>query len=582
MLQTLSAEALSQLTEAELSMYEECLHLYSQIQTPLKYMTTVSPEAVDFPHIQLLENHVLALIDHCLYPSGIGPQAVKVEADVWCNPETGEETCQFIAITMPPRHGKSFYVSWHLPAWYLTMFPDNQIILTTHESEFSEEWSDSARTLVREHPEFGVTIDPKNDSKSRWKIKGRRGALRCAGAGGSINGKAAHLLIGDDLIKNSEQAYSKVQRENLWNWYKTTWKTRREPDGVGIVMFTRWHEDDLIGRCLKRESRQWFLLNLPALGFEETDDEGYSVDPDSKIRDMLGRRPGEALCPERYSARALLRIKSGEDSVDEETEGGEIIFSAMFQGKPSIENGGLIRKPFCRYRYIKHPKDDSGIYQLFCKDGTVKTVKEADCWRFTTNDLAATLKERSDYTVLSVWDATKSGELIWRDCYRTKIESSDHVDFMMKHVPIFQKPTIKMNGIEKVTLGLSLMQNLRKVARKLVLFAIDPDKDKYARATPFGIAVAEGSVFFPEGQWPSSPLDDQCKLIDAEEELTKFPNAAHDDIVDTCSGAMEMWKMAPRERLKKSNDNSPQARAHRQIQSVGKKKRRRTGGRLGQ
>lgn len=573
------------MTEAELSVYENCLQLYDQIKTPLAYMQTVSPESVDFPHIRLLEDHVLALIEHRLYPSGIGLQAVQVESDVWVNPETNEETCQFIAITMPPRHGKSYYVSWHLPAWYLTMFPDRQIILTTHESEFSEEWSDAARTLVREHPEFGITIDPKNDSKARWKLKGRRGALRCAGAGGSISGKAAHLLIGDDLIKNSEQAYSKVQRENLWNWYKTTWKTRREPNGVGIAMFTRWHEDDLIGRFLKREGRQWFLLNLPALAFEETDDEGFSVDPDTKIRDILNRRPGEALCPQRYSARALLRIKSGEEKVDEEIEGGEIIFSAMFQGKPSIENGGLIRKPFCRYRYFKKANEASGVYQLFMKDGSINTIRETDCWRFASIDLAATTKERSDFTVLSIWDATRTGELIWRDCYRTKIESSDHVDFMSSHIPLYTHPTVKLSGVEKVTYGLSLLQKIRKISRKIAMLPVDPDKDKYARATPFGISTAEGTVFFPENAWPSSPFDDQCSLAEAEEELIKFPNAAHDDIVDTCSIAMEMWKMAPRTRKKEIHDDSPEGRAHRHLNSVkNKRKRRRSwgGGRLGQ
>jgi predicted phage terminase large subunit-like protein len=577
----LPQHVLDTLTEAEKEEYETQLGLYNDLRTPLTYMCKVDEEAEPYAHIAKLDEHTVALLNHCLYPWGIGPQAIQVENDVWVHPETGEETVQFMAITMPPRHGKSFYVSHHLPAWYLTRYPDNSIILTTHEAEFSEDWSDLARNLVRTHPEYGVFIDPKNDSKARWKIRGRRGALRCAGAGGSISGKKADLLLGDDLIKNAEQAYSKVQRDSLWKWYMKVWKTRREPNGVGIMMFTRWHEDDIIGRAIKKERKQWFLLNMPALAFDEVDSEGYSIDPDTKVRDLLNRRPGEALCPQRFPARALLRIKSGEEKADDDIEGGEITFTAMYQGKPSIEGGGIIRRPFCRYQYIAPSGKEGGTYRLLCKDGTIKFVKEMDCWRFATVDIAATIKERSDYTVLSVWDASRTGELMWRDCLRVKIESSEHVDFIIKHVGHYQTPKIRLTGIESITYGLSLIQKLRKTARKIILFVLKPDKDKVARAIPFGMAVAEGKVFFPELEFPSRGSEDQVLLGDAEEEIVKFPNAPHDDIVDTCAYAVEMWGMAPKERKVRERDDSSAGRAHRNVLRHKKRPKRHTG-RLGE
>lgn len=563
----LSKDDLDRMTEAERALYEEGLKYYSQTITPLKYMQAVSPKSVDYLHIQILEEHVLALIEHRLYPSGLGPQAIKVEADVWVHPETGEETCQFLAITMPPRHGKSYYVSDHLPAWYLTNYPDNDVILTTHEADFSESWSDKARNHIKEHPEFGITIDPKNDRRSEWLIKGRKGGLHCAGAGGSINGKPADLLIGDDLVKNSAQAYSKVERNNLWNWYLTTWKLRREPDGVGIAMFTRWHEDDMIGRALINEPNSWFLLNLPALAFEEVDDEGVSIDPDTKERDLLGRTPGQPLCPERYSARALLRIKSGADVADEGVQGGETVFAAMFQGKPSIEGGGIIHRPFYYYALAK------GVYRLFTAEGETKLIREADCWRFATLDLAATTKERSDFSVFSVWDAAKSGELMWRGMHQIKIESSDHVQWVADCYAQYSEPRIKLVGIEKVTYGLTLWQKLRKIGRKIFVFPLKPDKDKISRAIPFGLAISEGKVFFPrDADW----------IKTAEEELTKFPNAPHDDIVDTGSYAMEMWMMAPKRPPKKKQDDSPEGRAHRLINAHKPKKKSPFGGLLGQ
>lgn len=568
----LSEEQLRRMTDAEIAEYERVVHLVNQMETPLSYMKAVSPHAHVYDHHKKLEEYVLALLEHRLYPDGIGPQAIRVEADVWVHPETGVQTCQWLAITMPPRHGKSFYVSDHLPAWYMTRFPDNEMILATYQGDFSEEWSDKARTHIKEHPEFGIEIDPKNDSKKRWKIKGRRGWFRAAGADGPVTGKGANLIIGDDLISNSKDAFSATMRKNLWNWYLTTFKTRRNKDGVGIMMFTRWHEDDLIGRCLSREKGEWFLLNLPALAFDTTDDEGYSVDPDTGERDHLCRRPGEALCPDMYAARSLLRIKSGEEKADDDVEGGEATFQAMYQGKPNIEGGGLIPSPVSRYRLVIQDGQKLGTYFIDLPDGSTKVVQEADCFRFSTSDWAFTKSTQSDYCVITIFDATKDGYLLVRAIYRDKKESPDHVEWFKKIHNDLAKPC-KLAGIEDKLGGTALIQHLRREARLVVpIIPLKAESDKITRVITSGLGqkVKDGDIVFPY---------QAENLVEMESEMTKFPNATHDDTVDTLSSAIDMWRMAPAEKKAPNHgDTSMQARVDAKIKEMkkgGRKKHRR-------
>src|SRR5690606_14668027 len=96
----------------------------------------------------------------------------------------------------------------------------------------------------------------------------------------------------DDPVKNSEEANSEVIREKIYQWYQSTLYTRLTPDGRIIIVMTRWHEDDLVGRLLRKEREEiengthigdrWTIINFPAVAEEN---------------DFLGREPGEPLWP---------------------------------------------------------------------------------------------------------------------------------------------------------------------------------------------------------------------------------------------------------------------------------------------
>lgn len=212
---------------------------------------------------------------------------------------------------MPPRHGKSELCSKYLPAWAIGTFPDWRVILTSYEAQFAAQWGRKARDILEEWgPQaFGISVSKKSSAADRWDIEGHEGGMQTAGAGGPITGKGAHLLIVDDPIKNDEDAHSPVMREKIWDWWQSTAYTRLEPDGTAIVIHTRWHRDDLIGRLLKQQDeedvgRQWDVVDFPAID-----------------------EHGEALWPERFSRARLQEI---------ERAIGPYKWSCLYQQMPTL------------------------------------------------------------------------------------------------------------------------------------------------------------------------------------------------------------------------------------------------------
>lgn len=145
--------------------------------------------------------------------------------------------CKRLIVTMPPRHGKSEFISKYFPAWYLGINPDARVILTSYESSFAASWGRKARDLMVDNQKlFGIQIAQDSASVQDWNIEKRMGGMNTAGVGGPCTGKGASVFIIDDPIKNNEEAMSEVIRDKAWDWYKSTAYTRLEPDGVMVVI----------------------------------------------------------------------------------------------------------------------------------------------------------------------------------------------------------------------------------------------------------------------------------------------------------------------------------------------------------
>lgn len=468
------------------------------LASPLGYATYHNTSFLSPAHVQLMSDTITRFVqDKLLKPDGTAYKRLM--------------------INMPPRHGKSELCTRVTPAWYLTNWPDREVIVTGHGSEFAADFGNDIRNLINSHPELGVELDPSTAAKDNFKIKDHRGAMRAVGAGGPITGRGAHLFVIDDPVKSDEDADSPRMREKLWNWWQGTILSRLMPltipaegeealpDDMGhiIMIMTRWHEDDIAGRTLAAEPESWAQLTFPALA---THSEGL---------DRLGRAPGEALWPAMYNKTYLEGLQNSMSSR---------WFSALYQQSPSIQGGNMFKAENFRY-WTPRNTANGLVFQYTTPGGTFKEVRNDEIWRFSTLDLAATEKKTADYTVGAVWGVTPDRELLLLDMVRTRIESAEHESFVRM---LGAKHKLRYHGVEKATYGLTLIQIMRRMG--LPVLELLPDKDKVSRAWPAVGFIEHGAIYFPK----SAPW-----LFAYELELQQFPNAANDDMVDVTSYAAQ-------------------------------------------
>ena len=234
-----------------------------------------------------------------------------------------------LLVSMPPRHGKSYLVSRVFPAWWLGTHPSDRIILCSYEAEFAASWGRQVRDLLDEHGQslFGVSLKDDSQAAHRFDVAGNRGGMITAGVGGAITGRGANLLIIDDPVKSAEDSQSEAMSKRLWDWYRSTARTRLEPRGAMVIVMTRWHEADLAGRLLADPGgEEWTVVNLPALAEDD---------------DPLDRELGEALWPERFSKEDLEATKRAL---------GSYLWSALYQGRPAPLDGDVFRKSWFESR----------------------------------------------------------------------------------------------------------------------------------------------------------------------------------------------------------------------------------------
>ena len=256
-----------------------------------------------------------------------------------------------IIVTVPPRHGKSELISRRFPAYALGKFPDLNVISCSYSDDLVKRFSRDVQRIM-EGPIYrsafpGVTL-PRSEAVAAdpgrsklytrtvdlFELPGHKGSYRAAGVGSGITGMGADCLIIDDPIKDSEQAGSANLRQSLWNWYTSTAYTRLSPGGGVIVVMTRWHMDDLVGRLLAEQAAggdKWEVFDCPAIA----------------EREERHRHIGEPLHPERYDLDALKAIKAAV---------GTRVWSALYQCRPVPDGGGIIHEDWIQY-YDTPPKE---------------------------------------------------------------------------------------------------------------------------------------------------------------------------------------------------------------------------------
>ncbi|MBQ5931982.1 MAG: phage terminase large subunit [Tidjanibacter sp.] len=259
-----------------------------------------------------------------------------------------------LIITIPPQHGKSLGSSVILPAWLLGRRPDLHIAIASYSASLAHKFNKRVQRIIdsKEYaelfPDTRIKAPGRSGTYQRTaeltEVVDHSGDLVAVGREGALTGNPVDVFILDDLYKDAMEANSPTIRENCWDWYCSVVRTREHNDSQELIVFTRWHKEDVIGRLVGRERvvelhsweqldtlghSDWLMLNLEAIKTTPPTE----IDP---------RSVGEALWPEQHSAQ-LLAEKRRLDALQ---------FEAMYQGRPSDAAGLLYGDNFQSYNTL--------------------------------------------------------------------------------------------------------------------------------------------------------------------------------------------------------------------------------------
>lgn len=420
-----------------------------------------------------------------------------------------------LMIFAPPQHGKSELVSVRLPAYWLGRRPNDPVILSSYGAELAEGKSRQARDILEgeEYRALFGALSPgeieevqvRRDSRSvkRWQLAPpHRGGMLAVGVGGPVTGHGALLGIIDDPHENWEQAQSETYRQRAWDWWRGTFRTRIREGGAVVLIMTRWHEDDLAGRLLADQPGRWVVLRLPALAEtqQERDENQRHMGLAMGEPDPLGRAPGEALAPQRYSARELLSIQR---------DVGSMVFSAEYQGAPRASEGNLFKRAWLS-----------------------KTIDAAPVtpWRVRYWDKAAT-SGGGAFTSSVRLSITPNGLITVEDVVRGQWSTHDRRAIMKQtaelDAQLFPDGVLICIEQEPGSSGVDSVQDEIRLLARYAVFADRPSGNKDTRLLPFVAQAEAGNVRLLRGEWNRAYID----------ELVAIPNGRYRDQGDATSGA---------------------------------------------
>lgn len=414
-----------------------------------------------------------------------------------------------LAVSIGPQEGKSTRVTKVGSLWALGQNPERRLGIVSYAQSLADGFGRDIRNHIITHDgtegtlDLGLRIAADYGSARRWQLAGHRGGVVAAGIGSGLTGRPLDALVIDDPFADAEQAGSAYYRNKIWEWWQSVGAPRLAPGGPCIVICTRWHEDDLVGRLIGAEDgARWRVINIPAQA---------DHDPAKGQADPLGRQPGEWL----ESARG----RTTADWEQIRIQAGSRVFAALYQGRPSPDAGMVWQRHWWR-RYheplwSQHPTVP-GAYHVESADELVISV-----------DAAFKDTKSSDYVVMQVW-ARRGASVYLLDQIRKRLSFTDTVTGFSALAARWPQASRKL--IEDKANGTAVIDSLKSKIPGIV--PVTPHESKYARASAVSPFIESGNVFLPIAE---------IQLFDTEElinEAAAFPNDAHDDQVDAASQAL--------------------------------------------
>ena len=428
------------------------------------------------------ENQFMPFVHH-VYDNFIEGRHHRIIAEKLEKIAAGE--LKRLIVNMPPRHSKSEFASYLMPAWFLGRNPKLKIIQATHNTELAVRFGRKVRDLIE--TEAYYEIFPETKLKADDKAAGRWGTEAggeyfAAGVGAAVTGRGADLFIIDD--PHSEQdALSEGAFDNAYEWYTSGPRQRLQPGGAIILVMTRWGTKDLTGRLLKAQSNdimsdQWEIVEFPAI--------------------MPSDKP---LWPEFWSTDDLLKVKSALPVAK---------WNAQWQQQPTAAEGAIVKREW---------------WQLWEKED-VPPVK----YIMQSYDTAFSKKETADYSAITTWGVFQPEEggadhIILLDARRGRYNFPELKEVALEEYEYWEPDMVI---VEAKATGTPLTDELRRTGIPVLNYTPGKGRDKVTRMHTVAPIFEAGMVWAPEKKFADEVI----------EECAAFPNGDYDDFVDSMTMAL--------------------------------------------
>ena len=416
-----------------------------------------------------------------------------------------------LMVFMPPQHGKSEGSTRRLPAFLLGRNPDTKVAVVSYSAPKARKFNREIQRII-DTPEYRAifpetTLNGKNitafagpglRNADECEIVGHRGGFKTVGVGGPLTGEPVDVLIMDDIYKDAKSAWSATVRESISDWYDTVAETRLHNNSKQLIVFTRWHEDDLAGQLLAKQGTYdpdtnptgWVVASFPAIKIGEPNE-------------FDKRNDGEPLWPERHSLDKLNQIR----------ERNPHVFESLYQQDPKPVEGLLYEQ-------------DWHLYDIIPPQRT-STIK---CY-IDTADTGA------DYLCAIVYNETPTGNYILDVLYTQRAMEFTETATM----DMLNKYCVDVCNIESNNGGRSFARNVEKMLRE--------SGNTHTRIKWFAQTLNKASRIFTQSAdvqnmtyWPTTWQRMWPKFAAAICGYMKTGRNEHDDAVDALTGTIEMRK----------------------------------------